>query len=316
MAKQFNVLKNKEQLADQTKATSGGDYTPPAEGMARARIVAYVEVGKHVKKSRQYGEKTLDMVHITLELSGAKWEPKKLDDGTLIPQRITLKENLSTNSKARFYKLFLKLRDGREDIQHFAEMLGESCLVRIKHREYEVDVAGKKEKRVAVDVYSPDTGWAIQPPRIETPILDDGEPTGEFEVKNIKVGEPISDLRLFIWNMADKEQWDSLYIEPGVGDKSKNVFQELIVNAKNFSGSVAEAAAKGSESLEAILKGGKGTDESATGEDDDDGSEGAGESKSDKKAAAATKAVKNRKEPPKETPKDDGDMVDDLSDID
>lgn len=311
MGKQFSVLKNKEALVDQTKATTGGDYTPPAEGLARARIVAYVEVGKHEKVSKQYGTKVQNLVHITLELSGSKWEPKKLDDGTLIPQRITLKENLSTNTKARFYKLFLKLRDGREDITHFAEMLGEACLVKIKHREYEVDVAGKKEKRIAVDVYSPDSGWAIQPPRIETPILEDGEPTGEYEVKQVKVGEPLSDLRLFIWDMADKEQWDSLYIEPGDGDKSKNVFQELIVSAKNFTGSVAEAAASGSESLEAILKGGKGSAESASDDGDDDGSEGGAEDAASKKVKKTTTTTKKKVTPPPTDTEED-----DLKDID
>lgn len=311
MAKQFSVLKKKELLVDQTKASTGGDYTPPAEGLARARLIAYVEVGKHEKVSKQYGTKVQSMVHLTFELSGPKWEPKKLDDGTLIPQRITLKENLSTNTKARFYKLFLKLRDGREDITHFAEMLGEACLIRIKHREYEVDAGGKKEKRIAVDVYSPDSGWSITPPYILKDIMDDNdEPTGEQEKKHVTISDPLSDLRLFIWDCADKEQWDSLYIEPGDGDRSKNVFQELIVNAKNFIGSPAEAAAHGSESLEAILKGGKGSTESATGDDDDDGSEGSVEDKSSKKATSAVKKVVKKKVEPETT--DDEDLLADI----
>lgn len=307
--KMFSVLKNKEQLIDQTKATSGGgDYTPPAEGLARARLVSYIEVGKHMRKSKTFGDKVKDMVHITFELSGPKWEPKKLDNGDLVPQRLTIKEPLSVNSRARYYKLFLKMRDEREEITHMAEMLGEAFLIRIKHREYEVDTAGKKEKRIAVDTYNKDSGWQITPPYILKDIMDENdEPTGEQEKKNVTVSDPIGEMRLFIWDLADKEQWDSLYIEPGDGDTSKNHIQELIVSAKNFIGSTAEAAAKGSDSLEAILKAGVKSSEPAGDDEDDDGEPQ--EDASSKKAAKVTKKVKPVKP---EVPADE----DGLDDID
>lgn len=309
MSKLFSVLKNKDQLVDQTKASSGGgDYTPPAEGLARARLTGYVEVGKHLRKSKMYGDKLKDMVHITFELSGPKWEPKKLDDGTLVPQRLTIKEPLSVNAKARYYKLFLKMRDNREDITHMAEMLGEAFLIRIKHREYEVDAGGKKEKRIAVDTYSADSGWQISPPYILKDIMDENdEPTGEQEKKNVTVSDPVGEMRLFIWDLADKEQWDSLYIEPGDGDTSKNHIQELVASASNFIGSTAEAAAQGSASLEAILKAGV---KSSAGAGEDEGD--AGEPVDDASSKKAAKAVKNVKPVKPDTPADE----DGLEDID
>lgn len=309
MAKQFNVLKNaKEILVNQTVSVGGGDYTPPEEGLARARLVAYVEVGKHEKTYK--GAKSLkNMVHLTFELSGKKWEPKKMDDGTLVPQRITIKETLSTSAKARFYALFLKMRNEREDITHMAEMLGEAFLVRIHHRKYEVQVDGKKVERIAADLMK-DKAWTVQPPVIEKAVLDDeGTPTGEFEYTPVKVPEPISELRLFIWDHADREQWDSLYIEPGDGDRSRNVFQELIVNAANFIGSTAEAAAAGTDSLKAIregVKAGKKPGESASDDGDDDGENGGEEDAASKKVQKTVKTSK----------KVEDNADDDLSDID
>ncbi len=294
MAKQFNVLKNKEVLVNQTVASAGGgDYTPPEEGMARARLVAYVEVGKHEKTFK--GAKSLkNLVHITFELSGQKWQPKDVD-GVKIPQRITIKETLSTNTKAKFYALFLKMRNGREDITHMAEMLGEAFMVRIHHRKYTVTVDGKEVERVAAEIIK-DKSWTITPPQIETPILDDeGAPTGDFDIKPVKVAEPISDLRLFIWDHADREQWDSLYIEPGDGDRSRNVFQELIVNAANFIGSTAEAAAAGTDSLKAIregIKSGKKPQESAGDDNSDDDDDQKADDAAGKKVQKAVQTSK------------------------
>lgn len=308
MAKQFNVLKNsKEILVNQTVSVGGGDYTPPEEGLARARLVAYVEVGKHEKVYN--GAKSLkNLVHLTFELSGKKWEPKKMEDGTLVPQRITVKETLSTSAKARFYALFLKMRNEREDITHMAEMLGEAFLVRIHHRKYKVQDNGKEVERIAADLMK-DKAWTVQPPVIEKAVVDDeGAPTGEYEYTPVKVPEPISDLRLFIWDHADREQWDSLYIEPGDGDRSRNVFQELIVNAANFVGSTAEAAAAGTESLTAIragVKAGKKPSESAS-DDGDDGDAGDAEDAASKKVQKVVKTVKTVVD----------NKEDDLSDID
>ena len=50
---QFNDIAD-EVAASQANAneaqSGGGDYTPPPKGLARLRLVGYIEVGKHTKK--------------------------------------------------------------------------------------------------------------------------------------------------------------------------------------------------------------------------------------------------------------------------
>ena len=94
---------------DMSQATSGGgDYTPPEKGMAWARFVGYFEIGVH--EDDDYNnpgqKKDKKKVELVFELSGPNHEPRKLDDGTFIPQRITIQEALSTGEKANFFKIF------------------------------------------------------------------------------------------------------------------------------------------------------------------------------------------------------------------
>lgn len=305
MGSKFAVLKNVEALQDQTVAV-GGDYTPPAEGLANLRFVAYVEVGKH-RKVFKGAESFKPMVHLVFELSGKKWEPKKLDSGEYVPQRITVKLPLSTTTKSHYYKLFLKMRNDRPEITHMAQMLTEAFRGEIVHREYTVNEGGKEVKKIAAEFVKDKEFTITQAIRKEEVLDDDGEPTGEVREIPIKVAEPLSDERCFIWDHADKEQWDSLYIEGETDGRTRNVFQELICKAQNFSGSLAEALATGSVALDNVLKG-KSKHQEDAGEGADGGEES--ESKADEKAAKASKALKDKKATQGDAAEDNKNLLD------
>lgn len=206
----------------------GGDYQPPAAGITRLRFVGYVEVGK---KFNEKFNKTQEKVKLIFELSGPKHEPRKTDSGELIPHRITVIENLSLNEKANFYKLFKAMNyDG--SATHIAQLLGREYLGTVVHV--------KKDKNVYANLRD-DNGYTIRSPYYEDPV------SGETHF--LQAGPQISDIRCFLWDYADKEMWDSLYIEGQYDEekddegkvtrpaKSKNVFQEEIKAAVNFEGS-------------------------------------------------------------------------------
>lgn len=230
------------EYTDQSVAkTYGGDREPPAAGPCRLRFVGYVETGKH-EKTYQGRTKLAEQVEITFEVSGPKHPPIDGEDGKKYPLLITLRETLSTSDKARFYKLF-RVMNYAGKAKHMAQLLGEAFKGAIVHREYT-----KKDgtKGVAAELYDKAAGaYTIAPPRYEV-VGDDG-PTGEFKV--LSVAAPISPIRCFIWGLADKDQWDSLFIDGEYAErkdeagkvtapaKSKNVIQAKIKSAKNFEGS-------------------------------------------------------------------------------
>ncbi len=245
--KQFAILKNIEALQDQTVSTSsgGGDYTPPAEGRARARLTGYIELGKHEGNFNQQ-VKVKDQVRLEFELSGKQWEPKVLDDGRVIPQKLALNLTLSTHEKAGYAALFKKMREGKPEVIHMAQLLGEAYVLDIHHETF---TSKKDGKEVTVASIKKDGVYCIDQHVTRVPIFEDGEDTGEVELRPIAVSPVVGDVRCFVWNSCDKEQWDSLFIEPGDGDKSRNFLQDKIREAVNFSGSLAEQVAGTSPEL-------------------------------------------------------------------
>lgn len=240
----------------------GGDYEPPVEGACLLRFVGYVEIGK--QESNWKGQvKVKDKVQLVFEVHGKNYPVKELDDGTKVVHRIKITETLSLSEKANFFKLFRAMSNGRSDITHMAQMLGEPFRGRIYHNKTE-------DGRVFARLRN-DAGYSIAPPYVE-----DAE-TGES--RKVKVPEAISPLRLFVWDAASKEMWDSLFIDGEYEEgKTKNVFQEAITKAKNFPGSP----------IYAILQG-------VYGDDDEDGTnevEGAdgGEEYEEEEAPPAPKA--------------------------
>lgn len=230
------------QGVDMTKAQSGGgDYQPPAKGVARARFIGYIEGGK--QKHEWEGKVSYkDKVRLIFELSGPKHPPHENGDGEKFPIRITIEENLSLNEKAHFYKIFRAMNyDG--DATHIAQLLGKEFLVTVAHKE-------SKKGRVFATLKN-DAGQYT----IRTPYHEDPE-TGE--TRKISANPQISETRLFLWDFASKEMWDSLYIEGEYPEKkddktgevifparSKNVFQEWILGANNFEGSPIDEILQG-----------------------------------------------------------------------
>lgn len=207
----------------------GGDYTPPAAGLARARLVAYIETGKH-EEEFEGKKRDRNKVDLVFELSGPNHEPRKLDDGTLIPIRVTVQETLSFSDKANFFKLFAAMNYAGK-ATHMAELLGEAFIVEVFHRK------SKDGKKTYANLKGPNgynvKGTTVQDPLTGKPVL-------------IEVAPAITELKAFIWDLADKEMWDSIHIpgqyeerkdEKGVvvaPARSKNVIQEKIMSAKNW----------------------------------------------------------------------------------
>lgn len=231
----------------QAKAGGGGDFDPPAAGPTRLRFIAYIELGKQ-EHSYQGKKSFRDKVKLVFELSGPKHPPIVLDDGTKMPHRITVEENLSQSEKAHFFKLFTRMNYAGK-AQHIAQLLGEAYKGTVVHRKYAKKGEDKAKPEswtgVAVELFQKGVGYTIDAPRYE--VVNEDGPTGELAL--LKVDPPLSDLRCFLWNYADKEMWDGLFIDgeyPERKDKegkvtaparSKNVFQNQIKLANNFVGS-------------------------------------------------------------------------------
>lgn len=239
-------------LTNQTVAVvgGGGNYTPPAAGACKLRLIAYIEIGKH-EETFQGVTKQKDKVLLVFELSGKNHPPTENEDGTKTPVRITIEESLSLNEKARFFKLFTRMNYAGK-ATHMAELVGEAYMGTVIHRKYAKRGEPKddptKHTGIDAELYSKaDSSYTIKPPRSE--IQDEeGVGTGEFRV--VPVDPAISQLKVFFWNhQPDLEQWNSLFIEgeyPERKDdkgivtapaKSKNILQNRIRLAKNFKGS-------------------------------------------------------------------------------
>ena len=235
---------------DMTKAQTGGDFTPPAEGPCMVRLVGYVELGKQAGSYQ--GKPTLkDQVQLTFELSGKNHAPRE-HEGKVYPHKIVLTETLSLNEKARFFKLFQRLNYD-QSAKHMVQLVGKHFKARVIHRKSK-GTDGKE--RIWPELYDKAAGtYTIEPPRVE--IVDQDEtsdtymqPTGEY--KAIPCREQMSEQRVFLWNRPSLEQWASLFIEGEYEEKknadgtvkspakSKNVIQNKIKNAANFKGSPIE----------------------------------------------------------------------------
>lgn len=206
--------------------SGGGDYVPPAEGLARLRLVAYIETGLKTTVSPQFGAKTKKRATLVFELSGKKHEPKKLDDGRLVPHLIEIKEAIGQNKKSNFSKLFKELVKEHPGAKNFGELVGEAFIGKVVHRKYKrrdgtdgVSAELKGENGYTI------TGVTYEDADTET-------------VKKYAVSDPVSPLRLFLWDTADLDQWDSLFID-GTYDNgdSKNKYQELVKQAEDLDGS-------------------------------------------------------------------------------
>ncbi|RFU48021.1 hypothetical protein [Paraburkholderia sp. DHOC27] len=198
-------------------------YVPPGIGEAYARLVGYFELGKHEEENMQQKMVLRDKVDLIFELSGPNHQPRKMDDGTLIPHRVTVQETLSFSDRANFFKLFTMMNQAHGgQFTHMAQLLGKAFRVEVFHRK---SADGKK---VYANLKGPN-GYSV----------------GSAGRHN--VDPPITALRYFIWAWSYSDMWESIYI-PGeypatLDDKggvisparSRNVLQERIQAAVNWS---------------------------------------------------------------------------------
>lgn len=247
---QDKVKKAVQVSADMNEAKAGGEYSPPAAGLALLRFVGWVELGQH--KTEYAGQtKTPWKAEAIFELHGKKY-PVEEYEGKKYAKRITVKLNVPApgqkpSAKSVFYKLF-KAMNWEGKYTHMAEMLGQDFLGDVYHREWE----HQGRKGIAAQFNNPEieeSPLSIRSPHVSV-MNEDNEP----ETKRVKVPEPISDLRLFLWSAPDAEQWASIYIPgeyPEEKDektgkvtkkaRSKNVWQETIKASIAFEGSEVEA---------------------------------------------------------------------------
>lgn len=233
---------------DQTETTAGGDFefTPPVAGLTVGRMIEYIELGIHPQKPYQGKAKPdAEKVRITFELLSPTKNIKKVEiDGkeTEITETISATLTKKFGEKAGFKKLFNKMQRGRSDIKHMAQMLNEPFLITIFHNEVEKD--GKKT--VYANISNADGEYGISAPVREDPIA------GTQTV--IPVPEARRPLKLFLWDHANKDMWDSLFVDGTYETKnakgevtqvSKNRTQEFILSAKNYKGSALETLLAG-----------------------------------------------------------------------
>ena len=216
---------------DLNNQSAGGDFKPPAEGATRLRFVGYVETGEHTTVSKQWGDKTKGRAHFTFELSGPKHPPKKLDDGRLIPETISFKLAVGQNKKNDYSKLFKLMVADYPGRKNFVQLLGEGFRGVVVHRKFK---RRDGSDGVAAELKG-EAGFTISGVSYEDP--ESGE------ARKVKVDEPLSKIKAFLWDYADVDQWDSIFVDGTYDDgNTKNKLQEEIKQAENLSGSAIEAA--------------------------------------------------------------------------
>jgi len=241
-----------EKGENQTEATAagGGTFEVPDEGTGGCRLISYIETGKHQKDFKD-GSKDIEQVILEFELVGKRWPSTNEETKRERPFIIRITENKSLNEKANFYKLFTRLK--QEGDKHMSQLVGRDFKCTVVHY-----TSGEGNEKKTYANLRDKAGYTIVPPYAD---VDDGE--GNITRKRIAFPEAKSPLKIFLWDFADKEQWDSLFIDGTFADKkddkgnviegsgqSKNWIQARIKAAKNFEGSPIAAVIGGGDALE------------------------------------------------------------------
>jgi hypothetical protein len=226
---------------DMTKVQEGGgDFTPAEKGQAWARFVGYFEIGKH-DNEYQGVKKCPNMAQLVFELSG----PNHPASATGIPLRITLEESLSFTDKANFPKVFAMMNYAG-DATHISELLGRAFVIEIFHRKSKDGKKTYATMKGTKDTLPVGNGYSIRGTSVQDPLT--GKPV------SIPVPEPITEIKAFMWDLADMDDWNSIFIEGKYDDrtdektkvvtpgKSKNVIQNKIMSAANWKASPIYAA--------------------------------------------------------------------------
>lgn len=206
----------------------GGDFEIHAAGPVRLRFIEYIELGEHTEQSGQFVGKKNQKVLLRFELSGKNHAPRDVD-GKKVPLTMVYGfhtgMNMSLTYKSAFFKLFKVMNAAHGDTATtMVELLGKEFLGTIEHNK-----KGDKTHANLVNIRKAER-------------MDENE-----NLIPIQVDEPLSPIKMFVWDIADMADWDSIFIDgtwPERKDektgevtspaKSKNVYQEMIRNSNKF----------------------------------------------------------------------------------
>ncbi|WP_310002880.1 hypothetical protein [Caballeronia sp. LZ043] len=187
-------------------------YGPPC-GMTSARLVGYFEIGKHPEINMQNQEVLRDKVDLVFELSGPNCGPVVTTGGARLPYLVTIKETMSLNEKSNFYKLFTTMNAAHGGkARHMVQMLGKAFRMELFLHKIANGTA-------TLAVPRGPNGYNIRG------VTYQDEDTGE--TKTVVVDPAITELKAFVWDLASKAFWDSIYI-PGEYPEVKNDKGEVI----------------------------------------------------------------------------------------
>ena len=228
---------------DQSVEQTGFVRELPPEGFTPARLISYIELGKHFQEFEgKKKDKADNMVRLEFELLGDQHRTEYEVDGEkrVRYNRIVEEMPISQNAKAGYWKLFNKMANGNDQIKHMGQMIGHmKFVIEVKH------TVSKKDKNKKYVFLKHDGEWKIQTNFMTNPMTN--------EVMEIPVPEAHSDLRILLWDNVNKEQWDSIFIDGTYKrtidgkevERSKNFLQEKCINAENFAGSPLEGMLAG-----------------------------------------------------------------------
>jgi hypothetical protein len=234
-------------LSDMTKPSEGRKTLPP--GVCGLRLVGYVETGDF-NTEYQGTPKIESRTHLLFEVSGKKYPPV---DG--VAPRISMRLNCNAakapNSKSTAFKVFSSMNYWGAR-RNFLEMIGD---------------AFKGTITVSEKGYA-NLDRAIGAPEFEEIDPDTGSGTGK--VHPMKIPEATTPYRIFVFSKPTQDMWESIYIEGNYSEtkdqqgnllpaKSKNIFQNAILEAANFKGSAVEhmlAGISGMPTAHAVASGG------------------------------------------------------------
>lgn len=233
-----NALVEAGELENQTEAQTGFKREVTPEGVTTARFVGYVEIGKQPQRAYEGQEKPdAEEVILTWELNGPAYMrnvAKKDEPEKLVPTIFRETITRSLNEKAKYFKLFTKMR-GAQPVKHMAQLVGQGFLIQIKHK------ASKDGKSKYANIYTPVDGWMVNPP------FETSAATGV----TTEVPVPAADgpQQILLQDAPNEAQWNSIFIdgtfEKKDGDNTielpRNFTQFKCIGASNFAGSKLEA---------------------------------------------------------------------------
>lgn len=250
-----------DESVDLSEASAGGGgYTPPAPGTCIATLIGYIELGRRLKTGyKGAADKRVRQAEWIFELAGGANPHVETENGK-VAKRITVKTWLpepgkQASDKSGFYKLFSALNHAKDPaIKIPAQLIGKHVKVIVSNETFE----SKGETITYASIGNAQDGFRITPAQIDIADETTGMPTGQ--VKIIPKPEVISEIRVFLWDYANKAMWDALFIDgeyeaveakdgkPARPAKSKNVIQLKLKEALDWVGSpIQQILAAGGE---------------------------------------------------------------------